>query len=52
MYNNRNQHYNEFNPSMFVPGLSVYVDIAEGLIRLVSRVAGFVTGLTYGRIAK
>lgn len=52
MYNNRNNQHNEFNPSIFVPGLSLYVDIAEGLIRLVSRVAGFVMGLTYGRTGK
>lgn len=52
MYNKRNDHYNEFNPNMFVPGLSLYVDLAEGLIRLVSRVAGFVSGLAYGRASR
>ena len=52
MYHYQNKQSNEFNPSIFVPGLSVYVDLAEGVIRLVSRVAGFVSDLAYGRIAK
>lgn len=52
MYNERNEPCNQFNPNLFVPGLALYVDLAEGFIRLVSRVAGFVTGLAYGRIRK
>ncbi len=52
MYNNRNDRYNEFDPNMFVPGLSVYIDAAEGLIALFSRIGGFLKSLTYGVIAK
>lgn len=52
MYHNRNRHFNEFNPSIFVPGLSLYVDLAEGIIRLASRVAGFVSGFAHGRVGK
>lgn len=49
MYNQRNK---EFDPTIFVPGLTVYVDVAEGIISIFSRLAGFVRGLTYGLIGK
>ena len=49
MYNQRNK---EFNPTLFVPGLPVYVDVAEGIISICSRIAGFFKSLTYGVIGK
>ena len=52
MYNQRDNRYNQFDPNIYIPGLSLYVDIAEEIIALCSRVVGFVRGLTYGLIGK
>ncbi len=49
MFKQRNK---EFDSTIFVPGLPVYVDFAEGLIAICGRIAGFFKSLTYGRIEK
>ena len=52
MYDNRYNRHNPndfFNPNLFVPGLAVYEDVAEGLIRLCSRIAAFISNLANGR---
>ena len=49
MYNQRNK---EFDPTIFVPGLPVYVDVAEGIIAICSRIGSFLKSLTYGVIGK
>ena len=49
MYNQRSK---EFDPTLYVPGLPVYVDCAEGIIAIFSKIAGFFKNLTYGLIGK
>ena len=49
MYNQRNK---EFNPTIFVPGLTIYVDLAEGIIAIFSRIGSFLKSLAYGVIGK
>lgn len=41
-HDHRNNQTPIFDVNMFVPGLSVYENIAEGIIRSVVTVAGFV----------
>ena len=50
MYNNQHNQNSAFDPNLFVPGLSLYVDVAEGVIRLFSRIAGFISELANGRV--
>lgn len=52
MYNNRNDRHNEFDPNMFIPGLSFYVDVAEGIIAICNRIGSFLKSLMYGVIGK
>ncbi len=49
MYNYRKNQHNLIDVSLFVPGLPAYEKFAEGLIEVVSIVAGFVSRLATRR---
>ena len=44
-HDHRNNQPPIFDVNMFVPGLSVYENIAEGIIRSITAVAGFVVNV-------
>jgi len=51
MYHDRNNHYNIIDVNLFVPGLSVFENLAEGLIRGIGRITGICVVL-YTRITR
>ena len=49
MYKEPRKQNSGFDPNLFAQSLGVYEDFAEGLIRLFSRITGFITSLVNER---